>query len=125
VVGVTFGGSGLAVVGFAVAASIGPAVVAIMFGAEFRPSWWLVGGAAGGVVLAAVGLALNQVMIAMEDETALLPAWGAALVVAVAVVVLYDGDPVRAVTAAFVVGEIVAVLGLAVIARGQTQRLAT
>jgi O-antigen/teichoic acid export membrane protein len=116
VAGIVLTGTTLALVGAAVSAAIGPEVVEVMFGREFRPTWWLVGGAAGGVVLAAASLALNQVLIALEAETRLLAPWGAALLVAVAVVLLQGGDPVARVTTAFVVAEATAVAALAAVA---------
>lgn len=112
---VGLGGTAAAVCG-AASAVVGPAVVAVMFGSEFRPEAWLVGGAAAGVVLAAVALALNQVLIALQAEWRLLLPWLLAMAAAVLVVKAGPSDPVLAVTVAFVAAEAVAVGALALTA---------
>ena len=111
----------LAGVGAAAAAVAGPTVVALLFGDAFRPQWWLVAGAIGGVVLATGGMLLNQMLIAEGREERLVAPWLLALAVAVGTLLVVAGDPVLRVTAGFVAGETVA-LGALVVAIARTRR---
>lgn len=111
----------LAGVGAAAAAVAGPTVVALLFGDAFRPQWWLVAGAIGGVVLATGGMLLNQMLIAEGREERLVAPWLLALAVAAGTLLVVAGDPLLRVTAGFVAGETVA-LGALVVTIARTRR---
>lgn len=94
-------------------AVVGPWLIALFFGAPFAPPWWLAAGAIAGVMLATGAITLNQVLIACGAETKMLVPWlGSAAVAAVVVWGLRD-ESVLAVTVAFVIAELVALIGLA------------
>jgi O-antigen/teichoic acid export membrane protein len=90
------------------AAAVGPAVIAWLFGPDFRPPTAMTGLVGAGVVLAAGGLLSNQILIAFGRTTRMTTAWTAALAVA-AIALLLPGTPDVRVSAAFLIGQIVAV----------------
>lgn len=117
---VALGGLGAAALAGAAAAVAGPAVLALLFGSGFRPSAWLAAVAMSGVTLAAASLVLNQIVIACRRESRLVPPWLFGLAVATAVIVLAPGTGEARVEAAFVAGQITALIGLTVTAVRQT-----
>ncbi len=112
--GLGIAGVALAVVGGFVGALIGPTLVAVAFGQDFRPTALVSGLAASGVVLAASALFIGQVLVARGQPTRLALAWLSALVAAGAVLVLPISDPILHVTVAFLAGEAVALGALIV-----------
>lgn len=99
------------VAGGVVAAVAGPAVVSWLFGPEFRPSAALAGLVAAGMLLGGAGLLSNQVLIATGRTTLMAVAWTTALGVALLVLLVPASADVR-VGAAFLSGQVVAVVGL-------------
>ena len=110
--GIGFAGAALSVVAGFLGALIGPTLVAIAFGQDFRPSSLVAGLAAAGVVLAASGLFIGQVLVARGQPTRLAVAWGLALLAAGAVLLLPIDDPVLLVVLSFLIGEAVALAAL-------------
>jgi O-antigen/teichoic acid export membrane protein len=102
----------LAVLGSGVGAWIGPGIVALAFGPDFRPEAWFAALTAAGVISATAALGLNQMLIAMGEETRLIAPWVAALIAGALTVVGLTGSPVFRVSSGFVVGEAVALAGL-------------
>jgi len=106
-------GGGLAAVavgGFA--SAVGPMVVELLYGAEFRPSAWLAALAAAGVIVGIVGLGTMQVLVGRGDTGRMAWAWLVALGVATATIFVVGGDPTVRVAAGFFAGEAVALTGL-------------
>jgi lipopolysaccharide/colanic/teichoic acid biosynthesis glycosyltransferase len=93
-------------------AVLGPILVGVAFGSEFAPSPFVGAVAGGGVVLAAGGLFIGQILVAKGQSLRLAIAWMAALVGAVIMVALPFDDPVVHVVMAFAVGEVVALAAL-------------
>jgi O-antigen/teichoic acid export membrane protein len=91
---------------------IGPSLVALLFGPDFRPDSVFVALAAAGVVSATAALGLNQILIAMSAEGRLVAPWVTALAAGALTVTLISGSPTVRVATGFVVGEVVALLGL-------------
>lgn len=112
--GLGIAGVALAVIGGFIGALIGPTLVAIAFGQDFRPSSLVAGLAAAGVVLAATGLFIGQVLVARGQPTRLAMAWLLALAGAGVVLLTPIADPVLQVTLGFLVGEMVALAALVV-----------
>ena len=102
----------LAVFGALAGAAVGPQIIALFFGAAFRPAAWFVALTVAGVVTATAALGLNQVLIGMGAETRLLAPWLVALLAGVATVLLVQAEPTFRVAAGFVAGEVVALAGL-------------
>jgi O-antigen/teichoic acid export membrane protein len=104
--------AGFGALGALAGAWLGPTVVALLYGAAFRPPSWLVALAVAGVVGATAALGLNQVLIAMGTEVRLVVPWLVALATGALTVLLVDAEPSLRVIVAFVAGEVVAVAGL-------------
>lgn len=99
-------------IGALLGAVLGPLLVGVAFGADFAPSP-LVGAISGaGVVLAAGGLFIGQILVAKGQSVRLAIAWLAALVAAIIAVAVPIDDPVMHVVVAFAIGEIVALAAL-------------
>jgi len=105
----------LSTVAYFVGYWIGPALVEILLGAEFRPTSDVAAYAAAGVVIATAALFIQQSLIAMRATTSLARVWFAGLVAAAIVIAVANGTPSGRVGAGFLVGEIVAGLGLVVV----------
>jgi lipopolysaccharide/colanic/teichoic acid biosynthesis glycosyltransferase len=110
--GLGIAGAALAVIGGLLGALVGPLLVAFAFGADFRPSALAMGLASAGVVMAASGLFIGQVLVARGQPVRLALAWGSALVAAGLALLIPITDPVLEVIVAFVVGEAVALAAL-------------
>lgn len=104
----------LSVAAYGVGRAIGPALVEVMLGAEFRPAAGLAAYAAAGVVIATLALFAQQILIAMRATDRLAAAWLFGLIVAVIVISVSSGDPSMRVGAAFLAGEAAACAGIAV-----------
>ncbi|MGH8883959.1 MAG: lipopolysaccharide biosynthesis protein [Egibacteraceae bacterium] len=102
----------LAALGAAVGAWIGPPLVALAFGPEFRPEAWFAALTAAGVVSATAALGLNQMLIAMGEEIRLVAPWVAALIAGALTVIGLTGSPTLRVASGFLIGEAVALAGL-------------
>ncbi|HSG80446.1 MAG TPA: hypothetical protein VLD62_12765 [Acidimicrobiia bacterium] len=107
-------GSLVAGVAYVVGRSIGPDLVALLLGDEFRPDAGLAGYAAGGVVLATVALFSQQALIAMRATGRLAVVWVGALAAAAIAIALTDGGESLRVARGFVIGEAFAFAGLTV-----------
>jgi O-antigen/teichoic acid export membrane protein len=123
-VGATLAG---AVVAAGAAALVGAEAIALFFGEGFRPGTYFVTVTAAASVLATGNLALNQVLIALADERHLPAPWLSGLAVALTVALFMGGTATDRVITGLVLGEIVALVGLAatVAWRSQPRRLAT
>ncbi len=102
----------LAVIGAALGALLGPILVGVAFGSDFAPSPFVGAVAGGGVVLAAGGLFIGQILVAKGQSLRLALAWLAALIGAVVMVAIPFEDPILHVVVAFAVGEVVALSAL-------------
>ncbi|MGI9666889.1 MAG: sugar transferase [Acidimicrobiia bacterium] len=98
--------------GAIVGAAIGPVLVSVAFGDGFAPDPVVAGIAGAGVVLAAGGLFIGQILVARSQSLRLAIAWLTALVAAIGLVALPIDDPVLHVVIAFLGGEIVALFAL-------------
>ena len=107
-------GAVVAAIAFAVGRAIGPDLVSLMLGEEFRPDTALAGYAAAGVVIATVALFSQQALIAMGATNRLAVVWLGGLIAAALMIALTDGGETLRVARAFLVGEGVAFVGLIV-----------
>jgi O-antigen/teichoic acid export membrane protein len=109
---IALGTVSVAVVIGGVAAAVGAPLVAVLFGAAFRPPWWLAAGATVGVLLATGSVVLYQLLIARGSAGLGLLAWAVALVASVLAVLLTDGSATTRAVAGLVTGEAVALIAL-------------
>ena len=93
-----------ALVGFAV----GPRVVELLYGAEFRPVALVAALAAAGVIAAAVTQLLSQALVATGSTGELAGAWIGGLIIGLATMLALPGTPDFRVAAGFVAGEVAA-----------------
>jgi len=118
----------VAALGAAVTWWLGPPVIALLFGASFRPPSWFAATAAATVLLACGALLLNQLLIGMRAESRLVAPWLAGLAAGVTLVAVLAGTPTLRVAIAFMIGELVALLSLLVAvlasARGRARAFA-
>lgn len=111
--GVLVGGGALAVLGGAVGYLIGPEVVGLLFGDEFRPDRLVAAMAAGGVVAASTAQVAGQALVAAGGTGRLAASWASGLVVALSVLVLAPIAADRAVALGFLAGEATAAVVVA------------
>lgn len=97
-----------AVAGYFTGLWVGPDLVAILLGQEFRPPGELAALAGSGVAIATVALFTQQMLIALRATGRLAGAWGSGLAAATLAVVLGGADATLRVGTAFLVGEAVA-----------------
>jgi lipopolysaccharide/colanic/teichoic acid biosynthesis glycosyltransferase len=102
--------------GALIGALIGPVLVSVAFGPGFTPEASQAALAGAGVVFAAGGLFIGQILVARGLSLRLFLAWAFAVVAAVVFVAIPMADPVNHVMIAFVAGEIAALFGLVVAA---------
>lgn len=102
----------LAGVGAVLGAVLGPILVGVAFGPEFAPSPFVGAISGAGVVLAAGGLFIGQILVAKGQPLRLAMAWMIALLGAAITVALPIDDPILHVVMAFAVGEVVALAAL-------------
>ncbi len=112
--GIAIAGIGLAGLGFAAGYFVGPQVVDVAFGAEFRPDAMPAALVAGGVILAGSGLFVAQVLVAQGKPTVLGVSWAVGLVAAAAALWSSTGDAFFRVAFSFIIGEAVALGALAI-----------
>ena len=105
----------LAAIAGVMAFFLGPWVVGLLYGHEFVVSDVATAGAVAAVIVALGALGLNQVVLAEGRPLALVPAWTVGLLAAAVTVVLAPLDPLPRVAAAMLVGQLVAVVALAVV----------
>jgi len=91
---------------------LGPPVVRLLFGAEFRPTWEVAALAATGAVLAAISLLAGQVLVARGRTMLLAASWVLAFAVAVAALFLPLGEAGARVCWSFVLGEAAALAAI-------------
>jgi O-antigen/teichoic acid export membrane protein len=109
------GAAVLSVVAFGVGATIAPPVFALLLGEAFRPATLLSALVAAGVVIAACGGLMNQVLLALDRLRSMTLAWGLGFAAAVLITFVVPIEPVTRTALGFVVGEIVAVGSLYVL----------
>jgi O-antigen/teichoic acid export membrane protein len=113
----------LTTITFAIAGYVaGPTVVELLYGAEFAPTAGIAALGAGAVGAALVGLFISQVYVARGRTEQMAIIWVVAMVAAGIVLIVGTGDPLLRVARAFLAGELVATLLLAVVATGRTPR---
>jgi O-antigen/teichoic acid export membrane protein len=112
---VVVGTVALAAIAGVAAYLIGPPVVSVLYGPEFTISALATAAAASAVIVALGALGLNQVVLAEGRPLALVPAWTLGVIAAAVTVVLLPMDPLPRVAVAMLVGQLVAVVALAVV----------
>ena len=112
--GIGAAGFGLSILGALAGYTVGPWVVAVAFGSEFRPDPVSSALVAAGVVLAGAGLFVAQVLVAQGKPKVLGTAWFVGLVAAAMGLALSSGDPIVRVSISFLAGEAVAVTALSI-----------
>jgi lipopolysaccharide/colanic/teichoic acid biosynthesis glycosyltransferase len=94
------------------AAWLGPALVEVVFGGDFRPAAAVAALIAAGVMLSGGALFVGQIHVAKGDAGRLADAWLLAVVVTGLALAVPLGDPATRVAVAFVAGESAALVGL-------------
>jgi len=102
------GGSLLAAVSGVLGAILGPTIVEIAFGSDFRPTAAFAGLVAAGVVVAGTAMFIGQVLVARGETVRLALSWIVALVAGAAGLFLPADRPDVQVGLAFLIGELVA-----------------
>ena len=103
----------LGAIGGAVA---GPAVIALLYGADFRPSATVVSAVVAGVLFATAAQLVALVIVARGATTQLAVSWPAGLAAATLALFLVPGDAMTRVAIAFLVGQVVALSLMTVLA---------
>jgi O-antigen/teichoic acid export membrane protein len=93
-----------------------PPVVELLFGADFRPSSQLGGLITAGVTAAIASLVTSQTLIARGQTSRLAVAWIVGLAAAALAIAVGSSEPDIRVGIAFLVGQVVALIGVGVIA---------
>ena len=109
---ILLGGTAAVLSAGAVAWAVGPDVVGLLYGAEFRPARTVAALAATGVAGAAVAQLLGQLLVAAGRTAALALRWTAGLTVAAVALVLAPGTADVTVAAAFAAGTLTAAGGM-------------
>ncbi|MEP7361149.1 MAG: hypothetical protein ABI744_06170, partial [Chloroflexota bacterium] len=112
----------LAAITGAAAFVLGPWVVGLLYGPEFVLPALATAAAASAVIVALGALGLNQVVLAEGRPLALVPAWTVGLIAAVTALLLMPLDPLPRVAVAMLVGQLVAVVALAVVVTSSRRR---
>ena len=103
---------------------LGPAVLEIVFGHTVDVAPAIAGAVAAGCTLAVANLPLTVICLAANRPFAAAVAWVASIVVAAATLVAFSGEPaLDRTTIAFVVAEVTALVGLAVVAGRAARRV--
>jgi O-antigen/teichoic acid export membrane protein len=105
-------GAGLCLAGALTGYLVGPDVVELLLGGEFRPSREVAALVAGGVVAAVTTQVVGQFLVAQGRTLALTVVWSLGLVAAVFVLVVSDLEPLTRTALAFAVGEAVALTAM-------------
>ncbi|HEX5630619.1 MAG TPA: hypothetical protein VFY15_03095 [Acidimicrobiia bacterium] len=98
----------LAGAGFLVGDLIGPELVAVFLGEEYRPDSLLAGYAISGVVVATTALFVQQMLIALHATGAMAAAWSGGLAAAAVTIAVVPGTASDRVGLGFLIGEAVA-----------------
>jgi len=93
---------------------LGPSLVGLFFGGDFRPSNPVAALVAAGVVFAGAGLFVGQILVARGQPFRLAAAWLVGVAGAATALLLAGGDPLERVAVAFLCGETLALLALVV-----------
>lgn len=115
---VVVGGGALSILGGVVGYLVGPEVVGLLFGHEFRPDRLVAAMAAAGVVAASTAQVAGQSLVAAGGTGKLAASWASGLAVALAVLVLAPFSADRSVALAFLAGEATAAIVVAVMTLG-------
>lgn len=91
---------------------LGPFLVGLTMGSGFAPTSGVAAMAGASVVLAAGGLFIGQILVAKSQPVRLASAWMIALISAGIALLIPIDDPISRATAALLVGEFVALVGL-------------
>lgn len=111
--GMAWAAAGLSLVAAVLGWFLGPWIVGVAFGGDFRPERFATAVVAVGVVLAGAGLFVGQILVARNQPVRLGIAWLTGLVAAAtAAIVTPMLDPVGRVALGFAVGEAVALVAL-------------
>jgi lipopolysaccharide/colanic/teichoic acid biosynthesis glycosyltransferase len=110
--GMTYASTVLALLGGVAGYLIGPQLVALAFGADFRPGETAAALVAAGVLLAGAGLFVAQILVARGRPFVLAAAWLVAVVAAALVLAATGGEIEVRVSLAFLIGEVVALAAL-------------
>jgi len=110
--GIAFAAAFLSFFGAVLGALLGPVLVSVAFGEGFAPTATVAGVAGAGVVLAAGGLFVGQILVARGKSLRLFIAWVFAVAAAAALVAFPIEDPIMHVVVAFLGGEIAALVAL-------------
>ncbi|MGD2052399.1 MAG: sugar transferase [Acidimicrobiia bacterium] len=110
--GMTYASTVLALLGAVAGYLIGPQLVALAFGSDFRPGATAAALVAAGVLLAGAGLFVAQILVARGRPFVLAAAWMVAVVAAALVLGATGGTIEVRVSLAFLIGEIVALAAL-------------
>ncbi|MCB1246661.1 MAG: sugar transferase, partial [Acidimicrobiia bacterium] len=102
----------LAVVGALAGFLVGPLLIRVTMGGGFAPTAGVSAMAGAAVVLAGGGLFIGQILVAKSQPIRLASAWMGALLAAGITLFIPFEDPVVHATAALLVGELVALVGL-------------
>jgi hypothetical protein len=94
---------------------IGPPVIGLLYGDAFTIPALATAAAVAAVIVALGALGLNQVVLAEGRPLALVPAWAVGLIAAAVTVVSLPMDPLPRVALAMLVGQLFAVVALAVV----------
>jgi hypothetical protein len=106
----------VAILAWFVGWSVGPQLVQLLLGEAFAPTRLFSASIAAGMVFATLGLLMQQILIVIEYSVGLIGPWFFGLAAAVTVLALV-ADPLVAIGGGFLVGEVVALVGLAVAIR--------
>jgi O-antigen/teichoic acid export membrane protein len=109
-------GAGLALLGGLVGWLVGPDVVSILFKPEFAPSSTVAALAAAGVMAAATAQIAGQVLVAEARTSRMAAAWFGGLMAAGVALAVLGGEPDVRVAVAFLIGQSVALILMAVLA---------
>jgi O-antigen/teichoic acid export membrane protein len=111
------GSVAVAVLAAGAGALVAPDLFAWLLGADFRPDAGFAALVAAGVVLAAGGGFMNQVLLALGRLHAITAAWSAGFAVAVTTVALLPATASLRVAVAFLAGEVTAIVALTILSR--------
>ncbi|MCA1734757.1 MAG: hypothetical protein LC739_01160 [Actinobacteria bacterium] len=101
-------GTGVIVLAGFIGLTVGPAVVEVLYGAEFRPMAMVTALAAAGVITASITQILSQALVAGGSTGELAGAWVGGLIFGLGAMTFWSGTPDTRVAVGFVVGEVVA-----------------
>jgi lipopolysaccharide/colanic/teichoic acid biosynthesis glycosyltransferase len=98
----------------AIGGLVGPPLVGLFFGGDFRPAYSVAALVAAGVVFAGAALFVGQILVARGQPMRLAVAWLVGVAGAAIALWLAAGDPLERVAAAFLCGEALALVALVV-----------